>query len=317
MPKDGVMKLKQMSDVSKNRSHYIGGSCIPIIMELSPFKNRYTLLKEKSEIKDVDFVSNPYIDYGNTMESVIRDFISQKYDRKFEEFTYYWGDVRYNCDGSCDDMVLEIKTTSKIKDDLNGYKLYLVQLLMGMYLNDSDGLLVVYHRPKDFDEELDESRMQIFEVKLEEHLDLMVEILDALEHFRQDLNIINYTYIEENRIMEEEELLPVEVVTIANRIEKIEKDLAFYKSLQSKAKEEKQKLYDSMEKHKIKSFKTIGGLSISRVLPTIAKKKTKVDVEQMMKDHPELVAKYTYTYLENGKKGYMRITQKKEEENEK
>ena len=37
-----------MQDVTKDRDKYIGGSDVPIIMGLSPFKTRWQLLREKT-----------------------------------------------------------------------------------------------------------------------------------------------------------------------------------------------------------------------------------------------------------------------------
>ena len=40
--------------VKEDREKYIGGSDIPIIMGISPFKSRFDLLLEKAELKDND-----------------------------------------------------------------------------------------------------------------------------------------------------------------------------------------------------------------------------------------------------------------------
>ena len=45
------------------------------------------------------------------------------------------GDLRYHSDGVNKTTMLEIKSTSQIKNDVNDYQLYLVQLLLGMQLN--------------------------------------------------------------------------------------------------------------------------------------------------------------------------------------
>ena len=48
------------ASVKQDRDKFIGGSDIPIIMELSPFKSRYDLLLEKAGLKDDTFSGNIY-----------------------------------------------------------------------------------------------------------------------------------------------------------------------------------------------------------------------------------------------------------------
>ena len=62
--------------VKQDREKFIGGSDIPIIMELSPFKSRFDLLLEKAGYKKNDFDGNVFTEYGNKMESKIRDHIN-------------------------------------------------------------------------------------------------------------------------------------------------------------------------------------------------------------------------------------------------
>ena len=49
-----------MQDVRIDRNLYIGGSDIPIIMGISPFKKRFDLLLEKAGLKENDFDGNQY-----------------------------------------------------------------------------------------------------------------------------------------------------------------------------------------------------------------------------------------------------------------
>ena len=73
--------------VKQDRERYIGGSDIPIIMNLSPFKSRFDLLLEKAGYKKDEFSGNIYTEYGNAMESVIRDFINKGLPRLKDPFT--------------------------------------------------------------------------------------------------------------------------------------------------------------------------------------------------------------------------------------
>ena len=64
--------------VKQDRDKYIGGSDIPIIMRLSPYKSRYDLLLEKAGYKEDTFEGNIYTEYGNTMEPKIREYINSE-----------------------------------------------------------------------------------------------------------------------------------------------------------------------------------------------------------------------------------------------
>ena len=146
------------ASVSKDRDKYIGGSDIPIIMGISPFKKRYDLLLEKSGLKENDFTGNKYTEYGNIMESKIRDFINNdefyktQYHGDFVEDKKIVGNIRCHVDGYNGKMILEIKTTSQIHENVDDYNVYLVQLLFYMQNYKIDkGVLAVYERPEEID----------------------------------------------------------------------------------------------------------------------------------------------------------------------
>ena len=145
-----------MQPVTIDRDKYIGGSDIPIIMGISPFKTRFDLLLEKAGLKENNFTGNEYTEYGNILEPKIRNYINftdeiNGYGGGFEEYKTIKGDVRCHLDGFNEHEVLEIKTTSQIHEDINDYKTYLVQLLFYMQtVNVEFGLLAVYERPTDF-----------------------------------------------------------------------------------------------------------------------------------------------------------------------
>ena len=60
-----------MQAVTVDREKYIGGSDIPIIMGISPFKSRFDLLLEKAGLKENDFTGNEYTEYGNKLEILL------------------------------------------------------------------------------------------------------------------------------------------------------------------------------------------------------------------------------------------------------
>ena len=156
--------------VKEDREKYIGGSDIPVIMGISPFKTRYELLLEKAGLKEDDFEGNQFTEYGNMMEEKIISYINEKYDTAFVEGKHIEGDIRCHTDGENKDYILEIKTTSEIHENVDDYRTYLVQLLFYMYHAKRHlGMLAVYERPEDFNEEFEKERLHIYSVKIEDY----------------------------------------------------------------------------------------------------------------------------------------------------
>ena len=187
--------------VEEDRNLYIGGSDVPIIMGLSPFKTYYQLLKEKAGIEQPEKIDNAYIDYGNVMEGKIRDYINSLTSSQFVEDKLIKGDIRCHVDGYDGKQIIEIKTTSRTHKKVRTYKYYIVQLLFYMMNYDvKDGMLLVYERPKDFDEEFDENRLQKFDINILDYQDWVEEIKEAIEKFR-----IDKKRLEENVLLGEDD----------------------------------------------------------------------------------------------------------------
>ena len=110
--------------VKQDRDKYIGGSDIPVIMNLSPFKSRFDLLLEKAGYKESDFEGNVYTEYGNKLEPKIREYINNELGLKKDPFVEGKHTreaeadeiigVRIHTDGENDDGILEIKTKIKL-----------------------------------------------------------------------------------------------------------------------------------------------------------------------------------------------------------
>lgn len=187
-------------NVLVDREKYLGSSEISTIMGINPFKDRFSLLLEKAELKESDYVDNPYVDFGTRIESEIRDFINSEYNLSLKEETslktHSKLGLRANHDGLDKDKKIncEIKSTSMIKKTLRGYKSYVVQVQYGSMLAEvEDNILAVYHRTK---EDLDhfiktkeinfnKEQLQIFEFKSDKKLDK--EIMEAADKFMEDL----------------------------------------------------------------------------------------------------------------------------------
>lgn len=188
--------------VTKDRYKYLGGSEMPTIMGINPFKSRFDLLLEKAGYKEDTFEGNEYTEFGNALEPKIRKFINSSIKDPFKEDSLIQENLRGNTDGVNSDTVLEIKTTSQTKKTTKGYKTYLVQLLFYMSLYHKEkGILAVYERPKDFDTEFVPLRLQTFEIDIKDHQELLKEIYRAINEFWEDLEIVK-----ENPFITEAEL---------------------------------------------------------------------------------------------------------------
>ena len=306
--------------VKQDRDKYIGGSDIPIIMNLSPFKSRFDLLLEKAGYKEDTFEGNVYTEYGNTMESKIRDFINEitkvaknpfvkgKHIREAEADEVIG--VRIHTDGENEDHILEIKTTSQVYENVNDYKIYLVQLLYYMVNTGKPyGLLAVYNRPDDLSEEFDENRLQSFEISLDNYKDLCSEIGEALEKFIEDLK-----KVKDNPFITEEELLPTEITDIAAQIVAFESQLDYLKSIEKKIKEDKTRLKDAMQACGVKSWTTPNGYKITLVPDGEDEVKKKFNESKLKETDPDTYNKYLENTIVKGRSGYVKITAPKAKE---
>ena len=307
--------------VNKDREKYIGGSDIPVIMDISPFKSRFDLLLEKAGYKENDFTGNVFTEYGNTLEPKIRDYINEVYypARPFSEGKHIREaeeneiiGVRIHTDGENEDSILEIKTTSQIFDDVNDYKLYLVQLLYYMILTDRKlGVLAVYDRPEDLSEELDPERLHIYIIKAEDYKDLIKEIGDSIESFIEDLK-----KVKDNPFITEEELLPAEIPEITKRILAFEYQLKLMKDTEEKIKADKARLKAAMQAANVKSWTTPNGYKITLIEDGKDKIVKAFNDKKLKEADPETYNKYLEDKIQKGKAGYVKITAPKDKEAE-
>lgn len=301
-----------MQAVTIDRDKYIGGSDIPIIMGISPFKKRFDLLLEKANLKDGDFGGNEYTEYGNIMEPKIREYINQLgLSRKtYIEDKKIIGDIRCHVDGFNGETVLEIKTTSQIHSNVDDYKIYLVQLLFYMqHMEVEKGVLAVYERPEDFDETFDDKKLQIYYIDKANYNPLLERINQAVEQFRIDLE-----KVKENPFITEEELLPADLTTISNKLAMVEKQLVAYDELTKQQKELKAQLKAAMEKNGVKRWTTNSGILITLVPDGEDKEVYKFNEEKFKDDYTVLYAQYTEKTVQKGRAGHVKITLPKEEE---
>lgn len=310
--------------VNKDREKYIGGSDIPVIMDISPFKSRFDLLLEKAGYKENDFTGNVFTEYGNTLEPKIRDYVNKTFCN--EETSFVEGKhvreatdgeiigVRIHTDGENDKQILEIKTTSQIFEDVNDYKLYLVQLLYYMILTGKEsGVLAVYERPEDLNEELDPERLHIYTIDANDYKDLIKDIGDSIESFIEDLK-----KVKDNPFITEEELLPAEIPEITKRILAFEYQLKLMKETEEKIKADKARLKAAMQAASVKSWTTPSGYKITLVEDGKDKiiEESYLDTEALVIDKPEIIKEYTKIRQveKKGRAGYVKITDPKAKE---
>ena len=234
--------------------------------------------------------------------------MNQGLEHKFYEDKLINEDIRCHVDGFNGTSIVEIKTTSQIHHSVDEYKVYLVQLLFYMsQYNVNNGILLVYERPKDFNEEFDENRLQVFKVNINDYQDLVEKIYQEVDRFRYDLQMIK-----DNPLICEEDLLPKELVEVSNEVIKYEKMLIEMKNIEKTCKSLKSKLFKSMEEHNIKKWTTLNNVQITRVdgskQETIT---TEVfDLEAFKNEHSDLFTKYmkTETKIKKATEGYVKIT---------
>lgn len=301
-------------NVTENRNKYIGGSDIPIILNISNFKGKFDLLLEKGGVKENDFTGNEYTAYGDELEPKIREFINSTYSNDpFKEDTLIKEDehIRCNVDGKNSDTILEIKTTSQIHDDVDDYKVYLVQLLFYMMnFNYTKGLLAVYERPKDFDTNFDESRLTTYNIDISNYTDLCDLITAAVKQFLIDLE-----KVKENPFITEEELIPQDIGQLAEQCLILEEQIKQYNELKNKYDLFKEKLHAAMSEKGIKNWEMNGGTKVTNVLDGEDTTKKVFDEKTFKEEHQEEYNKYLIDKQVKGRKGYIKFTFK-EVENE-
>ena len=296
-------------DVSQDRDKYIGGSDLPIICGISKFKTRWQLLLEKAGLAENTFEGNPYTRYGHYIEPFIREHINLVYNTQFIPNRVINGDIRCHSDGFNGECVLEIKSTSDIFSTVDGYKVYLVQLVKYMEQNEvKKGILAVYDRPGDMSPEFDPKRLQVFEILLDDYKNLLDYVNREIDKFRADLE-----RLKENPLLSEQDFLPAgNLVALADKVAKLENQLAALKEVENQCKEAKKALYNEMLNRKVKSWTMPNGTKLTMVMETPAGTKTvtEFDAETFKADCPGIYQKYLKTVEKktNGKAGYVRIT---------
>lgn len=306
------------SSVTKERWRYIGGSDCPAILGISPFVTRMEMLQYKAQIRENEFNGNAMTEYGNEMESKIRDYINDSRGYAFHEDKKILDDgtilpIRVHADGVDEEKetILEVKTTSRVFDDLKHYEAYISQMLLEMVVYDYRlGVLAVYERPADMDTEFDPERLSIYEIKFEDYHDLWERLEKAIRDFRYDLQ-----FLKKNPLAEEEELPSRNsLIEVGNkRLQAGENavkviDLVTHKKEYKALLDEAEQIFLSeMEKRGFKSS-VIDGAKITYVAKGEDTETMEFDKERFIKENPELAEKYMISKTRKGKKAYLKVT---------
>ena len=305
-------------NVTENRNKYLGGSDLPALFNVSPFKDCFTLAREKAEVIPAAFKGNEYTRYGQLLEPQIRDYINSIYELKFKENTNINEDLRLrsNCDGLDKNagLLLEIKTNAGDKTTYEDVYDYVLQMQMYMFqFNVEKGYLVQYKRPENFwsgldyetqhtddyfNQDFDPERISVMEIKRDDKL--VQQILSKAEKFWNDIE-----RLKENPNMTEEEFYfndkLVEYNNTINKLSVLEKELTRLNDMEKEAKSQREILYGLMDNVGVKTIVT-NNLMITKVNPTTSKT---IDSKKLKEELPEIYDKYTKI---SNKKGYVKIT---------
>lgn len=294
-------------NVIENRRSFVGGSDVPIILGLSKYKSQLELAKEKTGLVPTVFDSNEYTVYGQVIEPQIRDYINIINETKFKPDTVINKErnIRGNCDGADyeESLLLEIKSHGK-NPTMDVYKVQM-QLYMNEF-NLAAGWLALYERPENFDAEFDPERLKIEVIHRDEVQ--INEILQAIELFWHRCEALK-----QNPEMSEAEFYSItleeknEIAIVASEVEKFELQIQSYKEIESQYKAMKDKLYQLMMEHKVKSFET-DRCTITLVLPT---ESTSIDAKALRESHPRIAKRFEKV---TPKKGYTKVSMKKTKE---
>ena len=295
-------------DVTVDRDKYIGGSDIPAIMGISPFKTRYELLLEKAGLKEIESADNRYTEYGHYIEPFIRDYINEKENRHFKPNMTVKRGIRCHTDGFDGECVLEIKSTSQIYDSVDEYIVYLVQLLLYMAENGvRRGKLAVYERSDGFSPFFEPEKLTEYDIVADDYTGLTEQVYSEIHRFEDDL-----ARLKENPLLCEDDFQPVELVTLSQKAVELERKMADFKTLEAQYKAMKQSLFEAMTRYNVKSWRMFGGTKITRVDGSEASEEmvTEFDEEAFRHECPDIFEKYQKTVIrrKNGRAGYIKIT---------
>lgn len=313
-------------NVTIDRHKYVGGSDLPTILGLNAKYGTsiFEFAKEKAGIIPNNFKGNQYTKYGQLMEPVIRDYINAKTGANYLEDTIVDNERGYRgntdaIDRNADIPIIEIKTFGEELD----VDYYTAQCQFYMETFNVDSVMLVgYKRPDDFytgvdydlenddsyfNLEFDENRIVTHTIERDPKIWSKIE--KRITTFKNAVEVLR-----NNNDTTEEEFNNIfygkDLIVLTNKVANLENELLSMKAKDSEYKKAKEDLYNLFEEKGILSFDT-GIMKITKVAPTSYDTVT-IDTAKLKEDEPSIYEKYKVIKTTN-KKGYILITQKKEE----
>lgn len=284
-------------NVEEKRNIYVGGSDVPTILGINKYKTQFQLAKEKIGLEKPEFVSNPYVKFGNVLEPQIRDYINAINQKNFVVDTYIDEEkhIRSNVDGidKEEKILLEIKTHGANPT----WKVYEAQMQLYMKQTGAEvGWLATYRRPEDFDVEFDADRLDITAIERDEKY--ISQILEAIDTFW-----IRCEFLKDDPEMDEAEFMTEGTKTdsLVRKIKSLAPKVIEAQNFLKSFKELQNDLYAEMTEGNVKDL-DIGRLSFTRVLPSASRR---FDSKSFKKDHADLYEEYQ---KETKRKGYIKMT---------
>ena len=313
-------------NVTIDRHKYIGGSDLPTILGLNAKygKSIFDFAKEKAGIIPNSFSGNQFTKYGQVMEPIIRDYINSVHEANYLEDTIIDESKHYrgNTDGIDRNTAIPIIEIKTFGDTLD-IDYYEPQCQFYMETFDVDAVLLVgYKRPKDFYTGVDYNlenddgffNFEFDETRIEQHVisrdkEVWNKIESRIKAFQEAV-----TLLKEGRIMTEAEFnstfYGLDLITKSTELVKLENRLVEFKKIEADYKKMKEELYKLFDERGILSFDT-GVVKITKVAPT-SYETVSIDSAKLEDELPDIYEKYKVKKTTN-KKGYILITQKKEE----
>lgn len=314
------------NNVELNRDKYIGGSDYPIITGISKYKKVNELAGEKAGVIINEFNGNVYTDFGIFAEPIIRDYLNETYNTNFKEDTFFEKlegslELRGNVDGYDKDLnlILEIKTTNNFEINQNTYEAQ-VRFYQNLVKN-SKAFIIAINRTEEMLElfknnELEELKQIILEKLNNNDFDYL-ELKKVLSKEKQEIkkNCIEFTdLVNEIALLGTIEInqLPQEYTEYALDISR---DFLEFKKLEEQLKQKREQLFELMSEYNVKSISN-DYATITRVDPQSDKEVTKYILNEEIPPHQlmDLINKnlvFKETKIQKGKKGFVKITEKK------
>ena len=313
-------------NVTIDRHKYIGGSDLPSILGLNAKygKNVFDFAKEKAGIIPNTFTGNQFTKYGQVMEPLIRDFINAVHEANYVEDTIIDEEKHYrgNTDGIDREAAIPIIEIKTFGDTLD-VDYYEPQCQFYMHTFNVDTVLLVgYKRPNNFytgvdynlenddsffNFEFDENRIVQHVIKRNEELWNKIE--NRIKAFQEAV-----TLLKQGRIMTEAEFnstfYGLDLIAKSTELVRLENKLVDFKKIEADYKKMKEDLYKLFDERGILSFDT-GVVKITKIAPT-SYETVSIDSARLEEELPDIYEKYKVKKTTN-KKGYILITQKKEE----